>query len=328
MYTHSQKAPDFKYLFDKKIHSDVNIKLDKDVIIKAHKCILYKIHFYQKLFSNDYSEKDISEVEHKDVSETSVNQMLNFLYTGNFVFDNISELIDCYTFCNMISYTEMQDILIDQIDLQNLASKENITNLVKKLLSIKDINEDLILTKIEKIVKLKKNLQREEELQTYCDEKLRFNDVAAITYSCNDFSGSEYNINNNNHAFFCKSVVQITEDKILSKIIINNKIDPTLLRLIKNINVYYIPDKLIHKNRSIDEITNYEYRLVTEKTLYIDYAFMRKYNKNIFVMLQKVYKDTGCKIYVLNESDIDYKIISCDILKKLNKQKLNKIYKF
>lgn len=325
MYSHTSKTLDFKYLFEKKVHSDVIIKLDNDKTIKAHKCILYKVHFYEKLFSNEYSEKDIIEVKHENVSETAVNQMLNYLYNGKFVFDKISDLIECYEFTNMIGYTELQDLLIDQIDLQKLASKENINVLVKKLISIKDINEELILNKIQKILKLKSILQRENELQVYCDEKLRIKDVTSIDID-DDYS---FKGNLNGYGlYYNKKVITVTEDKILSSIIINNKIDPTFIRLVKNITLYYMPDKLVENNRSVDVITNYEHRLVTEKTLYIEYEFMRKYDKKIFKLLQKVYKEVGCNIYILDDSIDDYKIVCTDILKNLNKKVISKYYKF
>jgi hypothetical protein len=326
MYSYSTKTPDFKYLFEKKVYSDIVIKLDNDIKIKAHKCILCKIHFYEKMFSNEYSEKDIDEIKHENVSETSVNQMLNYLYNGKFVFDKISDLIECYEFTNMIGYTELQDLLIDQIDLQKLASKENINMLVKKLISVKDINEELILNKIERILKLKSVLQRENELQEYCDEKLRIKDVTDEGVTLNDnyyiHNGNNYSIN------LCKKVITVKEANILSSIMINNKIDPTFVRLVNNITLYYIPDKLVKSNRNINEITNYEHRLVTEKTLYIEYEFMRKYDKKIFKLLEKVYKEVGCNIYILDDSIEDYKIICTDILKNLNEKVITKYYKF
>lgn len=160
---------DTSSLFISKHKSDIKVECEEGRI-KAHKLILEtKCKYFKILFSENFSDNKQDSIFFEDVSYNSLNETLRYVYCGKCNFDNFNDLLDCLVFANRIEYVELENELIDMIDPTKLNKDENVNDIVKKLLDIKNINEEIISKKITVLSNNKEYTENDQELQKILD---------------------------------------------------------------------------------------------------------------------------------------------------------------
>lgn len=321
MYTIDNKIDsDISKLFTTKYKSDIKIECENGTI-KAHKLILgLKCEYFALLFSEKYSDDKENTITFDDVKYNIFNEVIRYIYCGKCEFDSFNDMIDCLVLVNRIGYTELENKLLNLIDPMKINKNDNTDMIIKKLLDIKNINEELIYKKITLILNKKIYIEEDSKLQDLLDKinpggytsEITFNE----SYACRFIEKKEYmkwesfkELSKNKNIYFFPNT--------------NFKISPNNLRLESHgtdINGKTIlkcgPDNKDWKGHNNTECafyykSTYRNSMYTEKALYSKYPFLERYKfDEIFIKILNQDRD----FYYLKNDHMLLKIIEDEIM--------------
>mgnify|MGYP001043049008 CR=1 FL=1 len=124
------------FLFNNRDYYDIEIETIDKKIIMAHKLILAsKIDYFNKLFKNEKKDKI-----HITTTYASMNEIVRYIYCGEYNFNSIDDFMECLLFCDQIVYTELFDNMLCSLDPE-LIDKTKRIEIIKKLTNLKVSNK-------------------------------------------------------------------------------------------------------------------------------------------------------------------------------------------
>jgi hypothetical protein len=296
---------DIKSLYETKEDYDIELEARDGNKVKAHKLILkMKSEYFKILFSEKYESKEREIIKFEDVSYTTLSETIKYIYISKCIFESFDELIDCYIFANKIKYNDLENCLLDMIDPLKISSKDSVTDIVKKLLNVKYINEEILLKKIQLLLNKKEGIEDDIKLQELC----KSNDLFWYSngHSTNISTYTHFNKNKWNNYGINKYLADFNyggktfeELSYKKKLYVLPILKKNLLR--QNCGCGY--DCNCGKG-AIEEV--YQFKLLTERTLLSEYPFIKKFKMDkIFKKETEIIKNREVYVLIYNEYVID-----------------------
>lgn len=122
------------YDFELRIYDDDNIKTGS---VMVHRSVIKKI-----LYMNLENIDNIGGIDFSDkyITDSILKKIINFYYNGHIEFDNIVDVLKCYTFCYINRFNELGHVLMDLVDIDKIIKYDNLDNLYNFIIGV--INDE------------------------------------------------------------------------------------------------------------------------------------------------------------------------------------------